>query len=265
MLYIIATPIGNLKDITYRAVETLQSVSRIYAEDTRHTQKLLQHYGITTPLFAYHDHSSEAERAAIMRFLQEGNDAALVSDAGTPLIADPGYKLVAEAQAAGISVTSCPGANAAIAALSIAGVPTDQFHFHGFPPPKQQALHSYLASLAAEVTHVFYERISRVQAVIDGLKAQQATGTITIARELTKQYEEVLTAPIEQAVLPETAKGEVVLLIRLDAQQHTENPETLLQSLLQDHSVKDASHIAAELTGLPKKQLYQLALDLREG
>lgn len=271
-LHIIATPIGNLGDISLRALETLKSVDAILCEDTRVTGILLTHHGIAKTLVAYHDHNAARQLPKIMARLQEGDALALVSDAGTPLISDPGYRLVREAIEAGIAVTALPGANAAITGLQLSGLPSDRFVFLGFLPPKSGARVSTLTQWRdCPATLVAYETRPRLAAMIaDAATVFGPDRPATIARELTKLYESVyrgslgsLTETLTSHAIPE--KGECVVVIG-PAPESTEDTATLLDDALRaalaENSVRDAASLVATATGLPKKQVYARALAL---
>ena len=273
ILYVVATPIGNLEDMSARALKVLQHVDLVAAEDTRHSGTLLTHFGIRAELISLHDHN-EAERApALVERLLAGESVALISDAGTPLISDPGFDLVRAARQAGITVTPVPGASALVAALSVSGLPTDRFVFEGFLPAKAAARRERLAALAAEArTLVFYESVHRLKESLEDMaSAFGSERGAVLARELTKFHEGVREAPL-QALLewarsdPAAAKGEVVLMVAgatpaegsaLDAEA-----ERLLKILLAELPVKQAAALTAEVTGLNKNPLYQRALEL---
>lgn len=276
VLYIVATPIGNLGDMSPRAVEVLQSVETIAAEDTRHSAKLLQHFGISAKLLAYHDHSNEQRLQKIIDLLLSGQSVALISDAGTPLISDPGYELVKEVRQQGVTVVPIPGACALIAALSISGLPSNQFIFEGFLPAKSASRCKVLAPLLMERrTVVFYESPHRI---VDSLKDMVAVlgeqRCIVLARELTKTYETVLSGTAEEVlsqVLVDSnqQRGEFVVLIRgaelnTNATLMTNEAQTLMHELLEHLPIKTASSIAAKVTGLPKRELYQWALNTKQ-
>lgn len=270
-LYIVATPIGNLRDITLRAIDTLREAEVIFCEDTRHTAKLLSAHGIKTRCMAYHEHNGEQARPLIIEKLSQGQRIALVSDAGTPLISDPGYKLVKEVREAGFKVVPIPGVSAAITAICAAGLPTDQFHFCGFLPNKSSARKEKLAALQhTQGTLIFYESPRRVADFFaDAKEVFDAAREATVARELTKTYEEFRSGTLEElhryyAALEEL-KGEVVILLApadADSGSHTQDVPALLQQALQQYSVKEAAEIVAKATGTPKRDIYQLALSL---
>jgi len=268
-LYVTATPIGNLKDITLRAIEALKSVDLILCEDTRQTQKLCRAYGVKTALQAYHDHNAARSRPAILKKLSEGAAICLVSDAGTPLISDPGYKLVREARDLDIPIIPLPGPSAAIAALAVAGAPSDQFLFAGFPPAKIQARKSFFQSIAQiEATLIFYETGPRLA---DSLKAMAETlgdRKTAIARELTKMHEEVIEETLRVLASRyenNPPKGEIVVIVH-PARKGVVTPmelENFLRDALVAMSVKDAATAAADALGVPKKQAYEIALKLK--
>jgi len=273
VLYVVATPIGNLADISARAREVLAAVDVVAAEDTRHSGTLLSHLGIKTQLISLHDHN-EAERAPLLvARLQAGESVALISDAGTPLISDPGFDLVRAARAAGITVTPIPGASALVAALSVSGLPTDRFIFEGFLPAKQGARRERLAALSQEPrTLVFYESVHRLKESLEDMAAALGPKRrAVLARELTKLHEGVRDASLKELVGwagsdPAAAKGEVVVMVAgaaaaesaaLDAEA-----ERVLKLLLAELPVKQAAALAAGITGLNKNPLYQRALEL---
>ncbi len=271
-LYIVATPIGNLRDITLRAIDTLRQVDIICCEDTRHTAKLLSAHNISTRCMAYHEHNGDAARPVILDKLAQGQSIALVSDAGTPLISDPGYRLVKEVRAAGHEVVPIPGVSAVITALCAAGLPTDQFHFCGFLPPKSAARREKLSALHATTgTLVFYESPRRVADFLtDAAYVFGGNREATIARELTKTYEEfrsgTLASLAEYYHGLETLKGEVVILLApadTHAAQDAPDVEAMLRQALTQYSVKEAAEMVAKATGTPKREVYQLALTIR--
>lgn len=269
-LYIVATPIGNLEDITFRAVRTLKEVALVAAEDTRHSRKLLNHLGITTPLTSYYDHNRSIKGPQIIETLLKGKDVALISDAGTPCISDPGYQLVRDARSKGIRVVPVPGVSAAITALSVAGLPTDRFTFAGFPPAKQGKRRAFLAELkTATGTLVLYEAPHRLADCLTDIAAVMGERQLVVARELTKFYEELLTgnaAQLATAVQAGKERGEVVILIAATDAEATEEPDIQMElQLLLDkgHTVKEVAAMLAARSGLPRRELYARALLLR--
>ena len=266
-LYVVATPIGNLGDMVPRAVQVLQSVDLIAAEDSRHSSVLLKHFDIHTPVFPYHDHSDDKAVARIARCIEQGGSVALISDAGTPLISDPGYRLLRYAHATGWKVVPIPGASALLAALSVAGLATDRFRFEGFLPAKHAARCRQLASLAAETsTLVFYEAPHRLGACLEDMR--QSFGgerLIVLARELTKVFETIIRAPLDELVEiveadPNQARGEIVLLVEGAPPVVAEMDgaaERLLSLLAPELPPKRAAAVVAEYTGLGKKELYK--------
>jgi 16S rRNA (cytidine1402-2'-O)-methyltransferase len=267
-LHIVATPIGNLGDISFRAVATLAAAECIVAEDTRVTKKLLAHYGISTPLVAYHEHNAAAIRPHLIARLKEGAALALVSDAGTPLVSDPGYRLVAEAREAGIHVTAVPGASAILAALVIVGLPTDRFFFEGFLPAKSGARRTRIAELAGiPATLVFFEAPHRVAETLADLTDLLGSRDAAIARELTKHFETVRRGPLPElaATLAQepTPKGEIVLIVgppEPGATKEVLDLDMRLDKALETLSVKDAATVVASDTGLPRRQVYARAI-----
>lgn len=265
----VATPIGNLGDMVPRAVDILQSVTLIAAEDTRHSRRLLEHFGIRTRCVAYHDHSDAAELAQLLDHLLQGRSLALISDAGTPLVSDPGYRLVDAALAAGIRVVPIPGPSAVIAALSAAGLPTDRFVFEGFLPAKAVARCQRLEALVGETrTLVFYEAPHRVLETLEDMRAICGGDRIAVlARELTKMHETIHRAPLAElcdwvAADSNQQRGECVLLLRgaeagddIAAEQ-----QRVLRLLLDELPLKQAATLAAKITGGKKNALYELAL-----
>jgi 16S rRNA (cytidine1402-2'-O)-methyltransferase len=269
-LHVVATPIGNLRDISFRAVATLAAADAIVAEDTRVTKVLLAHYGISTPLITYHEHNAAVMRPHLLARLRAGAALALVSDAGTPLISDPGYKLVAEALAETIPVIPVPGASAVLAALVVSGLPTDRFFFEGFLPPKQAARRARIAELAGVPgTLVFFESGRRVADTLDDLATVLGARAATLARELTKHFETVRrgTLPELAAALAseDTPKGEIVLLVGPPPDDEPLEPGALdekLAAALSRMTVKDAAAVVAAETGLPRRQVYARAVEL---
>src|SRR5579862_1266177 len=268
-LHIVATPIGNLGDITLRALETLAGADLIACEDTRITRKLLDRFVIGTSLTPYHDHNAAKARPMLLRRLTEGAAVALVSDAGTPLISDPGFKLVRAAQDAGLPVMALPGPSSVLAALTVSGLPTDQFLFAGFLPPKQSARRTRIAELARiPSTLVLFETGPRLAEALADLAAIMGPREAAICRELTKLHEEVRHGNLEtlaQTCGEEETRGEFVLVIAPPpeaAMPSAEDTETLLRQALSRVSLKDAVAEVAVATGLPRRELYQRALAL---
>lgn len=271
VLYVVATPIGNLEDLSPRARQVLSEADLVAAEDTRHSGTLLAHFGIRTPLLSLHEHNESERAAELLEKLRGGARVALVSDAGTPLISDPGFDLVRAARKAGITVTPVPGACALVAALSVSGLPTDRFVFEGFLPAKSVARRERLAELAAETrTLVFYESVHRLEESLKDMAAAfGAERPAVLARELTKLHEGVREASLSTlagwaAGDPNAGKGEVVLVVAGAAGTPATGAETdrVLKTLLRELPVKQAAAIAAEITGLNKNPLYQRALEL---
>lgn len=270
-LYIVATPIGNLADISARALSVLGRASLIACEDTRVTGKLLHHFGLSTRMLPYHDHNAAHVRPGLIA-RAAAEPVALVSDAGTPLISDPGYKLVAEARAAGVNVVTVPGPSAVIAALSIAGLPTDRFLFAGFLPAKDKAKADAIAELAAvPATLAFYESGPRLVATLTALKAILGDRPAAVGRELTKKFEEMVTGSLSELAerwADAPPKGEIVVLVGPPpprAAASAEELDSALAKALKTMRVKDAARqVAAEL-GLPRGDVYARALALKDG
>jgi 16S rRNA (cytidine1402-2'-O)-methyltransferase len=269
-LYIVATPIGNLDDMTFRAIETLKKVDLIACEDTRVTSKLLQNFDIKKELVAYHDHNADQQRPKLIAHLKDGQSIALVSDAGTPLISDPGFKLVRQCIAEGITVIPIPGCSAPITALSAAGLPSDQFSFFGFPPAKSHARQTYFTELARTPgTLIFFESANRLVDCLADLQAILGSRDTVVAREITKKFEEFSHGTPQELAAKFTtkpARGEIVILVGSSQEEVKidDNIQKLLMATLTSLSVKDAAKLIADVTGVPKKQLYELALDLKK-
>jgi 16S rRNA (cytidine1402-2'-O)-methyltransferase len=275
-LYVVATPIGNLEDISARALRVLAEVALIAAEDTRHSARLMQHFGISTPLAACHEHNERDEGGRFIKRLLAGDDVALISDAGTPLISDPGYHLVRQARAAGIRVVPLPGACALIAALSAAGLPSDRFIFEGFLPAKQAARRSRLEQLREEPrTLIFYEAPHRIlDSLIDLEVVFGPDRPAVLGRELTKTFETLKGAPLAKLRAwvesdSNQQRGECVLVIGgWQAPQGDDavdaNTLRVLHLLLAELPVKRAAAVASEITGVKKNLLYQLALQNKQ-
>jgi len=269
-LYIVATPIGHLGDITQRALEVLAAADVIACEDTRVTRKLTDRYGITARLTAYHDHNAAVARPKLLARLAADEAIALVSDAGTPLISDPGYRLVRAAREAGHAVTTIPGPSAVLAALAVAGLPTDRFFFEGFLPPKQAARRTRIAELAnIPATLVLFETGPRIGAALADLAAGLGGREAAVCRELTKLHEEVLRGDLNTLAgvyAGEAPRGEIVVVIAPPSAQQPETDEldSRLREALGRASVKDAVAEVAEILGLPRRDVYQRALALRD-
>ena len=271
-LYVVATPIGNLGDISLRALETLRGVDLVACEDTRHARHLLDHHGIKVPTLALHQHNENEAAEKLVRLLGEGKAVALISDAGTPGISDPGARAVAAVRAAGFRVIPLPGPNAAIAALSAAGLSDPRFLFVGFLPAKVGARRTAIAELAAvAATLVFYEAPHRVRETIADLVELLDNGrTIVFARELTKLFEQIAAMPLAEAPAWLAAdanreRGEFVLLVSAPPPREGMDAEAerVLAALLAELPVKQAAKLAAEITGQPKNALYARALELK--
>lgn len=270
ILYVVATPIGNLGDLSPRAREVLASVAVIAAEDTRHTRQLLQSCGVEAPLTSFHEHNEARKTHELLARLQAGDSVALVSDAGTPLISDPGFDLVGAARAAGISVLAVPGPCAAIAALSVAGLPTDRFVFEGFLPARSSARRARLDALIQESrTLIFYEAPHRLNELLNDLAAVLgAQRRATVSREITKRFETTYAATLRELCAraerdADMSRGEIVVIVEgaeaapsmaaLDAQ-------TLLRALLEELSPSQSAKVAARVTGAKRADLYDAAL-----
>lgn len=272
-LFVVATPIGNLADFTARAQTVLASVQQILAEDTRHSAKLLKAYGINTPLLSLHEHNEEVRTTEALERLARGEALALISDAGTPLISDPGFRLVCAVRDRNLAVTAIPGPSALTAALSIAGQPTDRFVFEGYLPARAGARRNRLDALAGEArTLVFYESPHRLMDTLQDLKTCFGdTRSATLLKELTKQHEQGIRGTIAelQAWLtadPKHGQGEFVLVVAGNpAPPAADDPRPLLRTLRKHLSVKQAVAAAAEISGRPRNELYKLALEQEPG
>lgn len=270
-LYLCATPIGNLRDITLRALDVLEACHAIACEDTRQTRKLLQAYGIEKPLLVYNDHASDKQRAAIVGRIQGGEAVALVSDAGMPLVSDPGYKLVQACYAAGLSVTSLPGANAPLSALQLSGLPSHSFSFLGFLPAKTKARREMLAGWKeAESTLVIFESAPRLTDSLADMLAVLGDRPAAVVRELTKLYEEARCGALEELVSYYKAqgepKGEIVVVVGPPEVVRRGEAELIavMEKVLSYLGTKQASALVADLYGQNKKEMYDLALRLSE-
>jgi 16S rRNA (cytidine1402-2'-O)-methyltransferase len=266
-LHVVATPIGNLGDITIRALETLSSADLVACEDTRVTGRLLNHFGIDVRMIAYHEHNAEEAGRQIVAAIEGGAAVALTSDAGTPLISDPGQRLVQAARLAGIGVWPVPGPSAPIAALSASGMPSASFFFGGFLPSKEKARRDRLRSLLAlDATLVFFESPNRLAAALSDIAAELGEGRrVAVCREITKLHEEHVAgtaAELAKHYSGNETKGEVVLLVAPPAEGAPIDPEALIAELLSRMSVSEAAAEAHRLTGIAKRELYARALEM---
>lgn len=275
-LYVVATPIGNLEDMAPRALRILSEVDLIAAEDTRHSGKLLRHFAVGTKVEAIHEHNERQQVPRLVEFLKAGKSIAFISDAGTPLVSDPGFHLVRAARQAGLRVIPVPGACAAIAALSAAGLPSDRFVFEGFPPAKTGARRSLFEELRAESrTLIFYESPHRIMESLKDMEEIFGAGReAVLARELTKQFETVRSGTLQDIREwverdADQRLGEFVVLIqgapRPEQQEMDPEVERILKLLLEELPVSQAAALAAKITGLKKNRLYESALRLTEG
>jgi 16S rRNA (cytidine1402-2'-O)-methyltransferase len=272
ILYIVATPIGNLEDITLRAIRTLKEADVIAAEDTRHTQVLLKHFAINTPLTSFHEHNERAKTAQLVTRLERGESIALVSDAGTPAISDPGYRLVVAAIGAGIRVIPIAGPSALIAALSAAGLPTDGFDFRGFLPARKQERRSKLQELRdGRYTMVFYETPHRLQESLDDVREILGDRRMVLAREVTKLYEEFLRGRISEVigeVSRREIRGEMTLVIEGCSDSNAASEEALLDEIDklkgEGMRIKEIAEIIGEKYGYSKREIYRLALGKKD-
>jgi len=267
-LYIVATPIGNLEDITLRALRVLKEVDLIAAEDTRHTQILLHHFGIRTPLTSYHEHNERTKARQLVERLRQGESIALVSDAGTPTISDPGFRIIVEAIEAEIPIVPLPGASALTAVLSASGLPTDQFVFEGFLPAKQKERRERLQALRAETrTLVFYEAPHRLKEMLNDMHAILGERQIVVAREVSKAYEEFLRgrlSDIARQIAERAIKGELTVIVR-----GSEEPSEVSQEQLKNEidmlraggmRIKEIAELLGERHAYSKKEIYRIAL-----
>lgn len=270
-LYVVATPIGNLGDLSYRAHDHLRRVDAVLCEDTRITAKLLQAYGVQRPTLSYHEHNAAQRRPEVLRRLDEGEALALVSDAGTPLVSDPGYKLVRAAQDAGHRVIALPGASAALAALVTSGLPSDRFFFQGFLPAKEGQRRETLQELAGlSASLIIYESPKRLHKTLAAMLQAFGDREAAVARELTKRFEEVTRDRLSDLakIFASPPKGEVVIVVGPpDATAHRADEtevDAKLAAALTDMSLRDAAAAVAEATGWPRKRVYQRALALKD-
>jgi 16S rRNA (cytidine1402-2'-O)-methyltransferase len=270
ILYVVATPIGNLEDITLRALRILKEVDLIAAEDTRHTRHLLDHYGVTTPLTSYHEHNERAKARALTERLQRGERIALVSDAGTPAISDPGYRLVVAAVAAGISVTPIPGPSAVAAVVSASGLPSDRFVFEGFLPGRKAERRSRLLALREEPrTLIFYEAPHRLKECLLDVFEVLGSREMVLAREVTKLHEEFYRGSVSDILAEldsESVRGEVALVVKGSSGDGTVSENVLKEQIRRLKSegmrVKAIAEVLGERYGYSKKAIYRLTLDL---
>jgi len=270
ILYIVATPIGNLEDITLRALRVLKDVDVIAAEDTRHTQILLNHHGIRTPLTSYHEHNERTKAQELVARLEQGQDIALVSDAGTPAISDPGFRLVVEAIHAGVRIIPIPGAAALTAILSASGLATDRFIFEGFLPAKKKQRRERLQTLRDETrTLVFYEAPHRLRDALDDVHELLGNRETVLAREVSKVHEEFLRGPLSELICMlerQEIRGEVTLIISGSAGESRVNEDLLIAEIRelkgQGLRHKEIAEVLGEKFGYAKKEIYRLALAL---
>ena len=275
VLYVVATPIGNLGDLSPRAVEVLRAVDWIAAEDTRHSGRLLRHFGIGRPLLSLHEHNESKALEKVVGHLEAGRSVALISDAGTPLVSDPGFPLVRECRRRGLRVSPVPGPSALVAALSACGLPADHFCFHGFPPRQPAARRERLGELRSQrVTLVFYESSHRIAASLaDMAEVLGGDRPACVARELTKRHEEFLHGSLEELARlvaddPDRQRGEFVVVVgaapKVAGSPAALERDELLRILLEELPLKQAVAIAARLTGGKKNELYQRALAMKK-
>ena len=269
-LTIISLPIGNLKDITIRALEELQSSDLIFCEDKRITIKLLNHYNISNKLMSYNEHSDRSTREFIINQINKGKSISLVSDAGTPLISDPGYKLIRELKEKNLTVTSCPGPSSPITAITLAGLPTDKFFFSGFLPVKSKARKDYLLKIKnIESTIIFLESPNRIVKSLETILEIFGDRNISICRELTKKFEEVITLKVSEAIKNlssrNNVKGEIVIVIEGEVKiDKSQNLEAILKDALKSMSLSDAAREISKYTNFSKKEVYNAALALKD-
>ncbi len=273
-LHLVATPIGNARDITLRALDTLRGADVLAAEDTRTLRKLMEIHGVALgrrPLVSYHDHNGERARPRLLAALAEGKSVAYASEAGTPLVADPGYALARAATAAGHPVTAAPGPSAALAALSLSGLPSDRFLFAGFLPPASSARIAALKELArVPATLLVFEAPQRVAETVADMVAVLGDRPAALCRELTKRFEEVRRGPLSDlgaGIAGDPPRGEIVLVVDRDRREaEADDVEAALREALRTMSVKDAAKVVSEAVGAPRREVYQMALALgRDG
>jgi 16S rRNA (cytidine1402-2'-O)-methyltransferase len=265
-LYLVATPIGNLGDITLRALDVLAGCDRVICEDTRVSGKLLEHFGIKKPLLPYNDHNAAKQRGPVRQMLRDGQRVAFISDAGTPLVSDPGYKLVRECIEEGIAVTAIPGANAPLMALQLSGLPSDAFSFIGFLPPKSAARKKHLTEWKnAPGTLIAFETAPRLQDALMDIREALGDREVAVARELTKLHEEILRGRVSALIENfKDVKGEIVLVIGRGETEAMGDDEIIaaLKKALRSMSTKEAAAYVAEISGRPRKEIYSLAINL---
>ena len=268
-LHVVATPIGNLGDLSERAIQTLKNVAVIAAEDTRHSGVLLKHFSIATKLVSYHEHNEDARAGELIARLADGDDVALITDAGTPCISDPGYRIVRAAHDAGIEVVAVPGPSSPIAALSISGLPSDTFTFHGFFPRKASQIERMLTAMAdAGGTHIFLESPKRIHATVEAIESDLANAELAITREMTKVHEQVVSGSagdVLAALDGVTVKGECVLVVHvpLAAPEFSDHElRSRVEAVMQRDSIsqRDAVKRVARDTGIPKNRVYSAAV-----
>lgn len=271
-LFIVATPIGNLADMTERAIQTLKAADVIACEDTRTSNKLLMHYAITTKTLAYHDHNADTQTQRLVERLKAGKNIALISDAGTPLISDPGYRLVKACHETGITVSPIVGASAMLGALSVAGLPSDKFYFYGFLPAKTTARKAELIALKSQTaTLIFYEAPHRILDTLADMYEVLGERPVTFCRELTKTFETVYPSTLSGLIDfvssdPNQQKGEMVLVVGGDTAVYSALAchDKLLLALLKELPINKVAKVASEITGLKKNALYKRALELKQ-
>lgn len=266
-LFVVATPIGNLEDITLRALRVLKEAGLIAAEDTRHTKKLLTHFGIDTSLTSYHEHNERGKASVIVEKLLSGTDVALVSDAGTPGISDPGYRLIKLAIENGIKVIPVPGASAIVSIVSVSGLPTDEFTFKGFFPSKEGEIKKLLQDLKGTQTFVFYESPRRLRRTLELVLETLGDIYVVIGRELTKMHEEIMRGRVVEilADLPDEIRGEITLVLRTEeAVKEFDYKKRLEELLSQGAKLNDAVKAVAADSNLPKSEVYREALSIKE-
>ncbi|HBG45391.1 MAG TPA: 16S rRNA (cytidine(1402)-2'-O)-methyltransferase [Deltaproteobacteria bacterium] len=267
-LFVVATPIGNLEDVTLRALRVLKEAGLIAAEDTRHTRRLLDHYGIDTPLTSYHEHNEREKSGYLVGKLMEGTDIALVSDAGTPGISDPGYRLIKSAAESSVDVVAIPGPSAIISLVSVAGLPTDEFTFAGFLPEKEAALKEYLSGISGRArTFVFYESPRRLKATLEAMLAILGDIQAAVGRELTKVHEEVLRGRISEILAElgdKEVRGEITLAVRTEDAAKGDFRPALESLLATGAKLNDAVKAIAKDFSAPRAEVYKEALSIRE-